>query len=103
MGSALVLIILLSLHVRSSSPLRLLSTNAAVARARSYPSLGEGLDRDEILLQERLRGGLHGREQVRIAHQIGHAHVRQARLTSAEQLAGSAQFEIATGDDEAVV
>jgi len=74
------------------------SADAPVAGARSHPAVGQRLDSGKILFQKSFRSGLHRREQVGVAHQVGDSHIRQAGLTSAEQLAGTPQFEIATGD-----
>jgi hypothetical protein len=56
-----------------------------------------------MLLEHQLRHALNARQQVGIAHQVGHAHLRQAGLSRAEQLTGAAQLEIAARDLEAVV
>jgi hypothetical protein len=40
-----------------------------------------------MLLEHQLRHALHAWQQVGIPHEIGHAHLREARLTGAEELA----------------
>src|SRR6185503_11917112 len=79
------------------------SADAPVAGARSHPAMGQRLDGGKILFQKGFRNGLHRREQVGVAHQVGDSQIRQARLTGAEQLARTPQFEIAPGDFEAIV
>ena len=59
--------------------------------------------RRKILFQKDFGGALDGRQQVRIAHQVGHAQVRQARLAGAQQLARTAQFQVTPRDLEAIV
>src|SRR6266480_5453927 len=71
------------------------SAHPAVALARPDPAGGERGDVVRVRCQQELGGLLHARQQIRIAHQVRDAQLRQSRLPRAEQLPGSAQLEVA--------
>ena len=50
-----------------------------------------------------VRGGLHPRQQVGVAHEVGDLELHEAGLARAEQFARAAQLQVAAGDLEAVV
>src|SRR6478736_9807223 len=79
------------------------SAHPAVANAAAHPALGERLDGRKVLFQKAFGGCLDLGQQVRVTHQIGHPHLGQAGLASAEQFARPTQFQVSSGNDEAVI
>ncbi len=68
---------------------------------RSRTNVMQG--RRETALDQQARFAVGLLHDVAVAHQIAGAELRQTRLPRAEEVAGTAQLEVAFGDDEAVV
>ena len=81
----------------------LLLSDATVPLGRADPADGERRNIIRVRGQQQLCRLLYMRQQVHIAHQIGHAQLRKPRLTGAEQLARPAQFQIPTSNLKAIV
>ena len=75
----------------------------AVLLRMSDPAPDQRRDVRRPVAQQRFGRDLHARQQVRVAQQVGHAHLREPGLARAEQFAGSAQLQIAARHLEAVV
>src|SRR5512142_2937288 len=84
-------------------PPLILVPRPGLARRPADPALDQALDQIGMIAQQHRAGALHGRQQRRVACQIGNAHRQLAGLARAEHFAGTAQFEVLLGDAEAVV
>src|SRR3954464_9935956 len=79
------------------------SSDPTVLRRASYPALGERLDGRKILFEKDFRCGLHRRQQVGIPDQVSDPHVGEPGLSRAQELAGTAQLQVAPRNFEAIV
>src|SRR5579862_5267995 len=75
--------------------------DAPVTLVAADPAQRQGGAADGIGL-EPLGRRLHARQEVRIAHQIRNAQLRQPGLARAEELARAAQLQVAARDLEAI-
>src|SRR5690349_16410003 len=99
-SSTAILIYVLQVCGRSG-PGRL--SNTAVALAGSHPAPRKSAYRLRIVLQEGLSRGLDSGQQVRVPHEVGHAHFGEAGLAGTQELTRPAELEVPTRDHEAVV
>src|SRR5690606_8784770 len=73
-----------------------------IACGTADPAFNQAVGGVGLLAQQALADAVHLRQQVGVAHQVGHAERRQAGLARAQQFARSAQFQVLLGDHETV-